>query len=241
MSGHFIGKNSRLIYDILHYSQCEDIPGLLMLIDFQKAFDSVSWKFLNSTLKFFGFKKGFCKWIQVLNTNIKASVLLSGFLFEFIDIERRCHQGDPILSRMFIICAQVMLLLILNNKSIKGISVNGIEQIITQFADDTTLILDGSKESLVVALNTLEIFGSMSGLKINTNKTKLIWIGKKTKLIPCATWPGVQQISTFWVSIFQQIWNRSLSLTFPQQSKVLKNVACLASKVSYTNWENSCH
>ena len=72
-----------------------------------------------------------------------------------------------------------MLLLILNNKSTKGISVNGVEQIITQFADDTTLILDGSKDSLVAALNTLEIFGSMSGLKINTNKTKLTWIGKK--------------------------------------------------------------
>ena len=113
--------------------------------DFQKAFDSVSWKFLNSTLKFFGFKQGFCKWIQVLNTNIKASVLQSGFLSEFIDIEHGCRQGDPISSRMFIICAQVMLLLILNNKSIKGISVNGVEQIITQFADDTTLILDGSR------------------------------------------------------------------------------------------------
>ena len=67
------------------------------------------------------------------------------------------------------------------DKSIKSISVNGVEQIITQFADDTTLILDGSKESLVAPLNTLEIFGSMSGLKINTDKTKLIWIGKKTK------------------------------------------------------------
>ena len=153
MIGHFIGENTRLIYDILHYSQCKDIPGLLMLIDFQKAFDSVSWKFLNLTLKFFGFKQGFCKWIQVLNTNIKASVLQSGFLSEFIDIERGCRQGDPISSRMFIICAQVMLLLILNNKSIKGISVNGVEQIITQFADDTTLILDGSKESLLAELN----------------------------------------------------------------------------------------
>ena len=77
----------------------------------------------------------------MLNTNIKASVLQSGFLSEFIDIEHGCRQGDPISSRMFIICAQVMLLLILNNKSIKGISVNGIEQIITQFADHTTLIL----------------------------------------------------------------------------------------------------
>ena len=61
----------------------------------------------------------------------------------------------------------------------KGIYVNGIEHKITQFADDTTLILDGSKVSLIAALNVLEIFGSISGLQVNTEKNKVIWIGKK--------------------------------------------------------------
>ena len=49
----------------------------------------------------------------------------------------------------------------------------------TQFADDTTIFLDGSKDSLEAALNTLEIFGSLSGLKINMDKTKIVWLGKK--------------------------------------------------------------
>ena len=48
-----------------------------------------------------------------------------------------------------------------------------------QFADDTTLVLDGSHSSLKAALNILEIFGSYSGLKMNTSKTKVIWIGRK--------------------------------------------------------------
>ena len=48
------------------------------------------------------------------------------------------------------------------------------------FADDTTLILDGSKTSLLAALNLLEIHGyNISGLKVNMDKTKLDWIGKK--------------------------------------------------------------
>ena len=40
----------------------------------------------------------------------------------------------------------------------------------TQFADDTTLILDGTTNSLEAALNILEIFGSISGLKVNTER-----------------------------------------------------------------------
>ena len=67
-------------------------------------------------------------------------------------------------------------------KKMKDIYVNGIEHKITQFADDTTLILDGSKDFLIAALNVLEVFGSISGLQINTGKTKLIWIGKKAIL-----------------------------------------------------------
>ena len=56
---------------------------------------------------------------------------------------------------------------------------NGNEVKITQFADDTTLILDGSKNTLLAALNVLEVYGNMSGLRVNMDKTKIVWIGKK--------------------------------------------------------------
>ena len=65
------------------------------------------------------------------------------------------------------------------NQSVRGIKVGNTEYRLTQFADNTTIILDGIKSSLVAALNMLEVYGSMSGLKVNTDKTKLIWIGKK--------------------------------------------------------------
>ena len=179
MSNRFIGESTRLIYDIMYYTQYNDIPGMLMLIDFQKAFDSVSWKFLQTILTLFGFKEGFCNWIKILNTNVRAAVLQSGKLSDFFAIEQGCRQGDPISAYLFLLCAEVMFVLINNETSLKGIEINGNEFKITQFADDTTLILDGSRESLLAALNVLETFGSISGLKINTDKTKLIWIGKK--------------------------------------------------------------
>ena len=179
VSGRSICENIRLIYDIMNYAKEKDIPGLLMLVDFQKAFDSVSWKFLQCALKAFGFKNNFCKWITILNTNVMASVLQCGVLSEFFNIERGCRQGDPIAAYLFLICGQIMYLLLMNNKDLKGIQVNKFEHKITQFADDTTLILDGSRNSLIAALNTLEIFGSISGLKVNTDKTTLVWIGKK--------------------------------------------------------------
>ena len=37
------------IYDIMQYTEDENIPGLLLLIYFEKAFDSVSWLFIQIT------------------------------------------------------------------------------------------------------------------------------------------------------------------------------------------------
>lgn len=42
LKGRFIGENVRMIYDIMQYTEQNQIPGLLMLIDFEKAFDTIS-------------------------------------------------------------------------------------------------------------------------------------------------------------------------------------------------------
>ena len=65
------------------------------------------------------------------------------------------------------------------NPDIKGIILGNEEVKMSQFADDTTLTLDGTQKSLQAAFNTLVIFGSYSGLRMNKSKTKLIWIGRK--------------------------------------------------------------
>ena len=106
-------------------------------------------------------------------------MIQSGFLSRPFNIERGCRQGDPIAAYVFLLCAQILLLIVDNNNSIAGISIKKHSYKITQFADDTTIFLDGSRDSLIATLNTLEIFGSLSGLKVNTDKTKIIWLGEK--------------------------------------------------------------
>ena len=51
-----------------------------------------------------------------------------------------------------------------------------------QYADDTTLILDGSEESLLESLKIIDYFGNISGLRLNSKKTEALWIGK------CVDW-----------------------------------------------------
>ena len=63
------------------------------------------------------------------------------------------------------------------NKDIKGIKIADTEYTLSQFVDDTTVLLDGSQKSLDEALRVLNRFAISSGLKVNASKTRAVWIG----------------------------------------------------------------
>ena len=94
-----------------------------MLIDFEKAFDSVCWDFLYHVLKSFGFDENFINWIKMFNKNINAHILECRFLSDAIPIERDCRQGDPIAPYLFLLVPEIWSLLIETNPEIKGIQV----------------------------------------------------------------------------------------------------------------------
>ena len=63
------------------------------------------------------------------------------------------------------------------DKNIKGITIDRQEIKISQYADDTTLILDGSSVSFTTALQILNLFSEISGLRLSNRKTEALWIG----------------------------------------------------------------
>ena len=82
---------------------------------------------------------------------------------------------------IFITAVEILANLIRNEKQIRGfeIKLNGSNHSIkiSQLADDTTLFLK-SKNEISIALNIMEIFWNLSGLKLNRNKTEGIWLGR---------------------------------------------------------------
>ena len=50
LKGRNIGSNIRLILDIIDYTDFNEIPGAILLLDIEKAFDSVNHDFLLQVL-----------------------------------------------------------------------------------------------------------------------------------------------------------------------------------------------
>ena len=149
-----------------------------MFLDFEKAFDTVSWEFLFKTLNAFNFGESFIKWIKVLYTNPLCCVNNNGYASQFFKVTRGIRQGCPISALLFILVAEVMSNSIRDNNLIKGILFGDKEIKLSQLADDTTIFLR-DKESIQHMLILLEHFHKCAGLKLNKDKTEAINLGRR--------------------------------------------------------------
>ena len=98
----FMGETIRSIYDIMDYTVEENIPGLLIFIDFEKAFDSVEWDFLFKCLEAFNFGSDFLHWFRTFYTNAQSCIMNNGTASNYFPLERGVRQGNPLSPYLFI-------------------------------------------------------------------------------------------------------------------------------------------
>ena len=79
IKGCYIGENIRLISDILVLTNKQQIPGILVALDFCKAFDSLEWPFILETLNLFNFGTGIKLWISTFYTIMGSTVINNGY------------------------------------------------------------------------------------------------------------------------------------------------------------------
>ena len=88
VKGRYIGENIRLINNILEQSKAQDIPGILLLLDFRKAFDTVEWGFIQNTLDLFNFGGNIKQWVKTFYNNTESSVLHNGYTTNYFKLSR---------------------------------------------------------------------------------------------------------------------------------------------------------
>ena len=82
---------------------------MILSIDFEKAFDTVLWKFIKkNVLKYFNFGPSVFSWISIFQSGSKSCIIQNGFMSEFFNLKRGCGQGDPISPYIFILCAEIL-------------------------------------------------------------------------------------------------------------------------------------
>ncbi|RVW99807.1 LINE-1 retrotransposable element ORF2 protein [Vitis vinifera] len=155
--------------------------GVVFKIDFEKAYDHVKWDFLDHVLE----KKGFSsKWrirMRGCLSSVSYAILVNGNAKGWVKASKGLRQGDPLSPFLFTIVANMLSRMLLKAEErslLEGFRVgrNRCRVSHLQFADDTILFANSCTEELQTLKSLLLVFGQVSGLKVNLDKSNLFGI-----------------------------------------------------------------
>ena len=130
----YIGDNIMEIYSLIARAEQQDKEAILILLDIQKAFDSVSWAFLKKVLDTYMFPDSFIEWIDVLYRNKEIRIINNGHVSTYIKPTRGLAQGDGLSPLLFVFVIETLALSIRQNQDIQGITCGNIHKKISMLA-----------------------------------------------------------------------------------------------------------
>ena len=109
-----------------------------MASDTEKAFDSLSHSSLLGCLKKFGIGHDFIRWVKILLESQGSCIINVGTATSYFNLEKGVRQGDPVSAYFFVLCLEVLILLVKTSHKIRGVNIFQYNYLYTADAADTT-------------------------------------------------------------------------------------------------------
>nr|GEW29535.1 RNA-directed DNA polymerase, eukaryota [Tanacetum cinerariifolium] len=171
---------SFILNEVIQWCKLKKKQSLIFKVDFEKAYDSVRWDFLDDVLKKFGFGNKLCAWIQSCLRSSRGSIIINGSPTEEFQFFKGIKQGDPLSPFLFILIMKSLHLSFQRVADVgmfKGINLSPLMNLSHMFYTDDAVFVgqwcDGNINTLV---HVLECFFQSLGLRINMCKSKIMGV-----------------------------------------------------------------
>jgi hypothetical protein len=174
MKGRNLHDNFILVRQLARKIYSRKEVGVLLKLDISRAFDSVSWGFLLQILRRMGFPDIWIKWTAIALRTASTKVMVNGSPGRKIAHARGLCQGDPLSPQLFVLAMEVVIVLFRRAADHGFLSPLGNctqVQRVSIFADDVVIFVKPTTQDLVTVRELLRVFGEVSGLRVNYNKT----------------------------------------------------------------------
>ncbi|RVX12744.1 LINE-1 retrotransposable element ORF2 protein [Vitis vinifera] len=180
--------------------------GVIFKIDFEKAYDHVKWDFLDHVLEKKGFSPRWRKWMCGCLSSVSYAILVNGSVKGWVKASRGLRQGDPLSHFLFTLVSDVLSRMLMRAKERN--------------------MLEGFREELQTLKSLLLVFGHISGLKVNLDKSSIYDINldqthlsRLAEMLDCkaSDWPilylglplgGNPKACGFWDLVIERISSR---------------------------------
>ena len=178
IKGRSIFSNIMRTAETVRYLKETNQPGLVVVVDYEKCFDRIEHESIKGTFEYFGFGPNFIQMMHLLFSGIEQHTMCNGYSSKYFDKNRGINQGCCASPMIYSYCGEIMSHLIHSNEKIQGISVvEHIKNILSQFADDTSVFLKFEQLIMDEFINVMSRVENLMGLKVSYEKTTIYRVG----------------------------------------------------------------
>nr|GEY04579.1 RNA-directed DNA polymerase, eukaryota [Tanacetum cinerariifolium] len=163
-----------ILDEVIRWCKRKKSQALVFKVDFEKAYDSVRWDFLDDILWNFGFGDKWRKWNQSYLRSSRGSIILNGSPTEEFQFYKGLKQGDPLSPFLFILVMESLHIAFQRVEEagmFKGIKLDSSTSVSHLFyVDDAVFVGQWCDSNINTLVSVLECFNKASGLRINMRK-----------------------------------------------------------------------
>ena len=177
--GRYIGENVAFLRDVVEMANRYNLPVALLSLDQEKAFDRVDWPFLFATLAKMGFGDNFIRWVRLLYTDVRSSVLVNGYTSRPFKPSRGVRQGCPLFPLLYVLIMEVLAANVRGHPDITGLRLPGLSSplpVLSLYADDTSAVSCSDRATRAI-FAVYDRFEQGTGAKLNLGKCEGVWLG----------------------------------------------------------------
>ncbi len=140
-------NNTRRVLNVLYKNQNAKDHAILSL-DAEKAFDRIEWNYLFETLRRFGLRTKYLKWLQLLYNEPRPQVIINSNISKLFNLARGTMQGCPLSPLLFLFAIEPLAMTIRKSPCIKCMKIGERDHRISLFADDIVLFITNLKNTI---------------------------------------------------------------------------------------------
>ena len=181
IQGRGCAHNIRKIIDVVKFTQEKQLNALLLLVDFEKAFDRVEYRSLFRIMELFNFGPNMVRWLEILFDGFKLCTVNNGYSSPYFEPTRGLFQGNPVSPYGFILVIEMLAIMLRANPKVEGIRIGKFNTLLSMFADDMSIFIPNKQVVWLEVKATLEYFREISGLRVNYEKSVMYRLGSARK------------------------------------------------------------